>query len=224
LTSPTRAQVLHQLAEAVLERRASRPTLVAIDGRSAAGKSTLGDELSTILRSQGKNVLRASIDDFHRPGHKYRSQHGEWTPERYFDEGYDYEAFLAVLLRPLTEDRSRRCRLGIFDSYRDEPLPEVWHTVSTDGIVLVDGVFLLRPELAGYWDYVIWVDIDWETMIERACRRDVAWVGSEEVVRERYRRHWIPTHELYEGLVDPRDRAHAMIDNRDIERPHVIRL
>lgn len=47
---------------------------------------------------------------------------------------------------------------------------------------------------------------------------DVAtWVGPEEVVKERYRRRWIPTHEIYERLVVPCAQAHADIDNRNPE-------
>ena len=91
-------------------------------------------------------------------------------------------------------------------------------------VAIIDGVFLLRPELAGHWDYVVWLDIDMETMVARARRRDVAWVGSEEVVEDRYRRHWIPTHELYERLIEPKTYAHAVIDNRRPQEPTVLRL
>jgi uridine kinase len=96
--------------------------------------------------------------------------------------------------------------------------------VGNRAVAVVDGVFLLRPEFAGHWDYVIWLDIDMETMVERARRRDVAWVGSEQVVEERYRRHWIPTHELYERLTEPCPRAHAVIDNRIPQEPKIQRL
>jgi uridine kinase len=88
----------------------------------------------------------------------------------------------------------------------------------------VDGVFLLRPELAGYWDFVIWVANDFETMIARARRRDVAWIGPADAVEERYRQRWIPTHELREGLAHPVLRAGAIIDNRDFTAPRLLRL
>jgi hypothetical protein len=61
-------------------------------------------------------------------------------------------------------------------------------------------------------------------MVERARHRDVAWVGSAAIVEARYRRHWIPTHLLYERLVEPQRHAHAVIDNRDPHEPRVIRL
>ena len=220
----SRSEVIAALASAVTSLRLDHPTRVAIDGRSAAGKTTLADELADVIRSQGGEDIRASIDDFHRPGHKFRSQRGEWTPRTYYEEGYDYAAFRDFLLRPLGPSGTRRCRTALFDSFHDAWLPETWHAVGDHAVAIVDGAFLLRPELVTHWDFVVWVEIDFETMVERARRRDVAWVGSEIVVEERYRRHWIPTHELYERMVDPRTHAHAVIDNRDFWSPKILRL
>jgi uridine kinase len=104
------------------------------------------------------------------------------------------------------------------------PSAEEWQEVGERAITIIDGCFLRRPEIVDCWDYSIWFEIDFETMVERACRRDVAWVGSVEMVEERYRRHWIPTHELYEELVDPATRADIVIDNRNIEQPMLTRL
>jgi uridine kinase len=220
----TRTEVVAALADAVTSIRMGHPTRVAVEGRSAAGKSTLANELAEAIRGRGRNVLRASIDDFHRPGHKYRSQRGGWTPRTYYDEGYDYEAFRDLVLQPLGPGGNRRCRPALFDSFHDDWIPEEWVEVDDETAAIVDGAFLLRPELAGHWDYVIWLDIDMETMVARACERDVAWVASVEVVEERYRRHWIPTHELYEQLVNPRAQAHAVIDNRVFQEPIIVRL
>jgi uridine kinase len=170
----TRSELLTTLVGVVTALPLAHPTRVAIDGRSVAGKTTLADELAGAISAGGRQVIRASIDDFHRPGHKYRSQSGEWTPRSYYDKGYDYAAFVDLVLRPLGPDGTRRCRPALFDSFHDTWLPEHWHEVSASAVALVDGAFLLRPELAGHWDYVIWLDIDFETMVERARRRDIA--------------------------------------------------
>jgi uridine kinase len=177
-----------------------------------------------VIRASGREVILASIDEFHRPGHKYRSQRGEWTPSSYYEEGYDYTAFRDLLLRPLGPGGSRRCRPALFDAFHDTWLPEAWRLVGERAVAIVDGVFLLRSDLAEHWDYRIWLDIDIETMVERARRRDVAWVGSEQVVEERYRRHWVPTHELYERLTDAASLADVVLDNRDVQRPRLLRL
>jgi uridine kinase len=216
--------VVDLLAETVTSIKRTHPTRVGIDGRSASGKTTLADALGDVIRRTGREVLRASIDDFHRPGHKFRSQRDEWTPRSYYDEGYDYAAFRDLLLRPLGPHGTRRCRTGVFDSYHDVPLAEEWHAVGANCVLVVDGAFLQRPELCAEWDYVIWLDIDEETMVERARQRDVAWVGSEEEVVGRYRRRVGPTHALYEQLVQPRDHVDAVVDMRDLTAPRILRL
>jgi uridine kinase len=216
-------EVVGTLAQVVTSLRLPHPVHVGIDGRSAAGKTTLADALAQSIGLSGREVLRASIDDFHRPGHKYRSERGEWTPRSYYDEAYDYAAFLDLVLRPLRPDGTRRCRTTLFDSFHDAWFDEEWHVVGAECVLIVDGAFLSRPELIREWDYLIWLDVDAETMVERARRRDVAWVGSEEIVERRYRDRMIPTHLLYERLAQPRRRAHAVVDTRDLYAPSIIR-
>src|SRR6266542_5592835 len=79
-----RADLLDDLSATLLELNAEQPKLVAIDGRSAAGKTTLADELALMVRLQGRPVLRCSMDDFHPPGHKYRSRERPYTPLSYY--------------------------------------------------------------------------------------------------------------------------------------------
>ena len=220
----SRVEVLERLAGAVVALPRLHPTRVGVDGRSAAGKTTLADDLAEVIAARGRPTLRASLDDFHRPGHKFRSMREEWTPRSYYEEGYDYEAFVRVLLQPLGPGGDRRCRTGIFDSQRDEPLPEVWREVTRDAVALVDGAYLARLELAPHWDFTIWLDVDFETVVERARRRDVAWVGSEETVVRRYRKRAIPSHELYERETGARRAASAIVDNRDASRPRILKL
>ena len=106
----------------------------------------------------------------------------------------------------------------------DALLPEVWHEVSDDAVVIVDGILMLHPELAAHWDYVIWLDVDTETMVGRACQRDSNWYGSREAAERRYRQFRLPIYAWYERLAEPSRHAHAIIDNRDFERPRLLRL
>jgi uridine kinase len=129
------------------------PTRVGLDGPSAAGKPTLADVLAKMVQSiTNRPVIRASIDDFHRPGHKFRSMRGEWTTQSYYDESYDYRTFRDLVLRPLDADGNRRVRTAIFDSFHDGPVPEHWQTASETTILIVDGAFLQREELRSNWD------------------------------------------------------------------------
>lgn len=86
----SRSAVIAALADKMVSLHVDYPLRVAVDGRSAAGKTTLSDELAKAVQERTRGVLRASIDHFHYPGHKKRSQQGEWTAQSYYEYGYDY--------------------------------------------------------------------------------------------------------------------------------------
>lgn len=216
-----RDALVRQLAERISQIRCDHPVRVAVDGVSAAGKTTFANELAEALRGLGRDVLRAELDDFHRPGHKYRSMRHEWTLSLYRAEGYDWDAFRAALLDPLAPGGSRRCRTGAFDAFRDEPIPEAWVDVAPDAIAVIDGMYLLGPDLAPAFDFRIWLAVTPEIALERACARDVAWVGSALEVRARYERFWLPAHADYQRRLRPASRADVVIENDDFEDPRI---
>jgi uridine kinase len=76
----TRDEMLGRMAEAVGSLTVAHPIRVAIDGPPAAGKTTLADELAVVLREQGRDVIRATIDDFLFP-RAQRYPRGEYSAE-----------------------------------------------------------------------------------------------------------------------------------------------
>jgi uridine kinase len=215
--------VLEQLAEAICAVAVAHPTRVAITGRDAAGKTTLADALVPLVQGHGRPTLRAELDDFHRPGHKYRSMRGEFTPRSYYEEAYDYEAFRRLVLDPLGADGDRRARLALFSSSDDTFLPESRTDAPEDAVLLADGVFLLHPSLAAAWDFIVWLEVDEQTALARARARDIAWVGDADVVEARHRLRNFPAHALYIEQTRAPERADAVIDNRDPARPLLLR-
>ena len=93
--------------------------------------------------------------------------------------------------------------------------------VAPEAIVIIDGMYLLAPDLAGDFDYRIWLSVRPETVLERACARDVAWVGSVEEVRARYEGFWLPAHAHYEERLRPTSRADVVIENDRFEDPRI---
>lgn len=185
-----RARVIDELAATIDARARGGGLRVGVDGPDAAGKTTLADELASALDSRGHRVLRASIDDFLRPpGERYRR--GRDSPTGYYEDSFDY-----VAARRLLDARP------------------------ADGAVLVfDGVFLLRPELADVWDFRIFVSVSVEECLRRAVARDAAVFGSEEEVVRRYRARYVPGQALYSAERRPAETADAVVVNEDPSRP-----
>jgi uridine kinase len=164
-------------AGAIESVTASHPLRVAVDGPPAAGKTTLADELALLLRTRGREVIRASIESFHLP-RAQRYRRGEFSPEANHRDSFDYDTLCRVLLDPLGPDGDRRYQHAVYDFDTDTALSPPVTTAPADAVLLLDGVFLLRPELIGRWDLSIFVSAEFGRILDRARIRDLARLGS----------------------------------------------
>jgi uridine kinase len=208
----SRAQVLECLASRVSAIRLAHPTRVAIDGIDAAGKTHLAKELAELLAAQGRKVITASLDGFHHP-REIRYRLGSLSPEGYYNDSYDYESLLSVLLLPLGPGGNRRCRTRIHDLQNESPVRDKYIRVPADAILLMDGIFLHRPNLIDFWDFRIFVHIDFDTCLQRAMQRDLRLLGSVEAVKQRYLERYIPAQRQYLESVNPQTLANVVVDN-----------
>jgi phosphoribosylformylglycinamidine cyclo-ligase len=213
-----RARILAPLADAIVAVRVPHPTRVGIDGVDAAGKTTLADELAALIMERGRVVIRASCDSFHRPAAE-RYVLGRDSPVGFYRDSFDYEALRRVLLVPLGPGGSRRYRVGYFDSVRDEPVDAPEQTAPADAVLVFDGVFLARPQLADCWDYRIFVAIEEGESVRRGAKRDAWFLGGEDEARRRYERRYVPGQRLYLEEARPLETADAVVDNADPASP-----
>ncbi|MFI6098103.1 hypothetical protein ACIA8G_21295 [Lentzea sp. NPDC051213] len=62
----SRARLLDQVADAIPSPKPGGAHRIAVDGVDGAGKTVFADELAHVLRERGRQVVRASVDDFHQ--------------------------------------------------------------------------------------------------------------------------------------------------------------
>ena len=214
----TRDELLSRLAEAVGSATITHPTRVAIDGPPAAGKTTLADELAVVLRAQSREVIRATAESFHLP-RAQRYRRGEFSPEGCYHDSFDYDTLRRVLLDPLGPGGDRRYQHAVYDIGMDTALSQPVATASADAVLLLDGVFLLRPELIDRWDLRIFVSAAFERALDRGRIRDQARLGSVAEVERRFRDRYIPAQQLYFATVRPADHADIIVHNDEPQRP-----
>lgn len=212
----TRIECLQQLAMAIAAVRLVHPTRVAIDGVDAAGKTSLADELVECVARTGRQVIRASVDGFHRPRDE-RYQRGVDSAEGYFLDSFDYATVKTVLLAPLGPLGDRRFRTAAFDYRTDQPVTQEAQTATDDAILLFDGVFLQRAELVGDWDFRIWIDVPFDITVPRAVSRDAT--GDYAGVAAKYRSRYVPGQVLYMNQYRPRESADVIVMNADFANP-----
>ncbi len=147
---PERAGLLDRLVE-LIDSCGDRRLRIAIDGLTAAGKTSLGHELARGLAIRGRPTCRASLDDFKRPwseAHLYDRTSGEG----YYRNAFDREAMRRLLLQPADSQGD-----GVVALCSIDPLTQIDHARATtrmppNGVLIVDGVFACDPNLNAYWD------------------------------------------------------------------------
>lgn len=216
-----RKELIDNITEFLSSLKKPHPVRVAIDGADAAGKSILANELAESLIHVGRNVIRASIDGFHKPK-KERYKRGTDSAEGYYYYSFDYNSLRKALLIPLGPGGNLQYNPAVFDYRTDSPIQESMQLAQKDSILLFDGVFLLRPELIEHWDYRIFVKVSFETVLQRVLSRDQHLFGSTEEVRNRYLRRYIPGQKFYLKESKPETNANIVIDNNDPSNPLIV--
>jgi uridine kinase len=214
-----RDRLLQEIADVLLDAEAP---LVAIDGPDAAGKTTLADELAALVADSGRHVQRVSLDGFHRPRAE-RLARGELSPEGYVDDSFDLPALRRDVLEPLQRGGSRVITPSRFDWRTDRPATADSVPVPPDACVIVDGVFLLRGDLAPAWSASVFVFARPDVVLRRARERDADALGGVTEVERRYVSRYLPGQALYFARERPHERATVCLDNSDPEAPVVSR-
>lgn len=217
MDSGTRDQLLCHLAEAVGSVRISHPTRVAVDGPPAAGKTTLADELAVVLRAQGREVIRATIEGFLFP-RAVRYRRGEYSAEGCYFDNHDYDALNRVLLDPLGPRGDRGYQQAVYDRLSDSALSPPVTTARPDAVLIFDGVFLLRPELVDRWDLRIFVSTAFAATVDRALVRERGVLSAPDIER-RWRERYIPSQLFYFATVRPIDHADIVVYNDELQQP-----
>lgn len=207
-----RASSITAVAREVLALSKWHPIRVAVDGRTASGKTTFADDLAAVIGQTCRPVIRASIDGFHRPK-AVRYRRGRLSPDGYYEDARDVHAMRKLLLDPLGPLGDRLYVTATFDLDRDEALGPIARQANVDAILVVDGTFLQRPELRPAWDYVIFLSVTEEEARRRGVERDFNASGGKACTSELYVRRYGPAFSRYEAECRPAEQADILIDN-----------
>ncbi|HEY0453484.1 uridine kinase [Actinophytocola sp.] len=210
-----RQKLISTVAAEILAREARR---VAIDGVDGAGKTHFADELAAELTGRGVPVIRASVDGFHQP-RVFRHRRGPDSPEGFFRYSFDYPRLIGLLLDPLGPRGTGRFVRAVYDVHNEKPVDHVPERAEPGAILVLDGIFAHRIELAGHWDYSVWLEVPFAVSIPRGAARGSGDPDPDAASNRRY----VEGQRLYLAECDPRTKATTVIDNTDLENPRRLR-
>ncbi len=180
--------------------RLDGPVLVALDGRSGTGKSTVAAEIAALHQGQ---VIAA--DDFWSgadPGELQRL-----TPAERADVCIDWRRLRRVVLEPLCSGRTARWQT--FNWETGAGLSDHELICPPVPVVVVDGVYSARPELAELINISVLVTLEDRLRKVRLVRRE------GEAYMTRWHSLWDPAEDYYFASVRPPESFDVVL-SRDV--------
>lgn len=164
---------------------------IAIDGRCAAGKTTLGELLARVYDS---NLFH--MDDYFLPFQRKTPERlsqpgGNVDYERFFDEIASQPKDAEIVWQPF--DCSTQ---SLGEAVRTAPKP----------LTVVEGSYALHPALRDAYDLRVFLDIDAQRQSERILKRN----GPE--MHKRFINEWIPLENAYFDGLNVRQTANLAFD------------
>ncbi|EPC8417652.1 uridine kinase family protein [Bacillus wiedmannii] len=174
--------------------------IIGIDGCGGAGKSTLANK----IKSKFSTVTIVHMDDFYLPCSQIINEH---PTNKSIGADFDWKRLLQEVLDPISNGIEGCYKLYDWET---DSLAES-HTVLANGIVIIEGVYATRQELAEMYDLKIWVNCPRETRIKRGIARD------GETARDMWENNWMVAEDMYVESHKPHEFADFIIDGTNQE-------
>lgn len=183
-----------------------RPITVGIDGQGGSGKSTLARELAATLELTSAIV---EGDDFYSDASQDALEALDAAGG--YENYVDWRRLKSDVLErvknnaPTLRYRRHEWEEAIVRGWIDSPMPDV---------VIVEGVYSLRPELREYYDVTVYVEASESIRLQRQRSRaqnSEAWI-----------RRWLAAEDLYVSLQRPWQDADVVIESEQLPRQFVL--
>lgn len=172
--------------------------VVAIEGGSASGKTTLANILQMVYEC---NVFHAD-DFFLRPQQRTKERLGE------IGGNLDRERFLEEVIEPL---RNRETvvyrRFDCLSKTLGEPI-----TVIPKKLTVVEGAYSMHQAFEKYYDLAIFLDIDPEYQKKRILKRNNLEIAT------RFFKEWIPLENVYFSGTHIKERVDLILNINEKKR------
>lgn len=191
------------IREAYVNRTHDRPFIVAIDGLSGAGKTTIVEQLQDL----SKDVVVFHIDDFIVERTK-RYGTGESEAMEYYALQWDVALLAEKLFMALSHGET--ClTLPYYERDHDEVIMRRVE-IAPNALVFIEGIFLLRDEWRSYFDYIVYLDCPREVRYERVLNRDT-YIGDLAERLDKYMRRYWPGEAHYVKTINPKIKADHIV-------------
>lgn len=186
----------------------SDTVFIGIDGLGGAGKSTISEKLADGLKADGYNAVILHIDDFiHPKAVRYNDNYEEWVC--YYNLQWRYDYLIENVVKPIKAGGDYCGDIELYNKENDTYFKEKLN-VPPGTAVIIEGIFLQRPELDKIFDFMIYIDISEYERLERVLKRD-GYIGNEQQIKAKYDNRYFPAERKYFSECKPCERADLVI-------------
>jgi uridine kinase len=204
---------LTQAVRSILAKRGETPrersVLVGITGIDGSGKGYVTARIVAALEGNGLRAAGINADGW------LNLPHRRFDPanpaEQFYLHCIRFDEMFAQLILPLRDRRSWRVETDFAEETATEYRKHTYRFENVD-VILLEGIFLLKPAYRGHFDLSFWVDCTFETALERALQRGQEGLPPDETIRA-YHTIYFPAQRIHFGRDNPRAAATAILPN-----------
>ena len=186
-----------------------RAVLVGISGIDASGKGFVAAELADVLRARSWNVAVVSADDWlNLPD---VCINGDNYAEHFYEHAIRFDEMFERLIIPLKQNREISFIADCADAKATTYRKHRYDFCDID-IILLEGIFLLKPAYRQHFDLTVWIDCSFETALERAIERGQEGLVPTETVKA-FTTIYFPAQRIHLARDNPRDTADYIFRN-----------
>ena len=204
---------IDEITRTILERRASVPDtrslLVGISGIDGSGKGYLAAQLEAHLALHAVTAAVLNVDGWLNLPEKRLDRRA--PAKNFYDNAIRFEDFFAQLVMPLKDRRSVHLVADFTEetasSYRKHT-----YDFKDVSVVLVEGIFLFKPQYRKHFDLAIWVECSFATALARAITRAQEGLSPANTIAA-YETFYFPAQRIHLAHDKPRENADLIFEN-----------
>lgn len=204
---------IDEVTRKILEKRFavsdSRCLLVGVSGIDGCGKGYLAAQLQAHLALHGVIPVILNVDGWLNLPEK-RFDHRA-PAENFYENAVRFDEFFTQLVLPLRDRRSVHLEADFVEETASQYRRHTYDFKDVS-VVLVEGIFIFKPQYRKYFDLAIWVDCSFPTALARAITRAQEGLSTANTIAA-YQTIYFPAQTIHLSQDHPRESADLIFEN-----------
>ena len=204
---------IDEVVRKILERRMNIPEtrslLVGVSGIDGCGKGYVAAQLQAHLALRGVIPTILNVDGWLNLPQKRFDQSAPAI--NFYENAIRLDQFFSQLVLPLRDRRSIRLVADFVEETASDYRQHIYEYNDVP-VVLVEGIFLFKPQYRKYFDLTIWIECSFPTALARAIDRAQEGLSRAKTIAA-YDTIYFPAQRIHLAQDKPRENADLIFEN-----------